>query len=161
MTNILIPADFTPASLDIAEQALREQTTGSINIILFHAFELPFSEFDMLGSDYKEPARELMNETFRQACRQLKNDYPKQLGRINVSCMNGNTNALFRNFAEANEIDLIYCPDSYTYRKIHARSLDPKNFFKKSGIPVVKQMNRTKLPLFSNPQIAAAAQSAA
>lgn len=155
MTNILVPTDFTPASLKMAELAVKEAGETTVNIILFHAFELPSSAFDLLGSDYKEPAHELVNEPFRQACRQLKNDLSRQVAKITVRCMNGNTKALFRNFAEANDVDLIFCPDSYSYARIHDRSLDPQTFFKKSGIPVLKETNRNRVPVFSNPNFAA------
>ena len=160
MTNILVPTDFTPASLKTAELAIKESGESNINIILFHAFELPSNAFDLLGSGYREPAQELVNEPFRMACRQLKNDHPKQVGKIMVRCMNGNTKALFRNFAEANDVDLIFCPDSYSYTRIHARSLDPQGFFKKSGIPVLKEAFRSKVPVFSNPKFAVAPQVA-
>ncbi len=158
MTNILVPTDFTPASLQTAELALREAGDSNINIILFHAFELPSSPFDLIRTGYREPAQELMTEAFRQACRQLKIEYPRQLGKIMVRCMNGNTKALFRNFADANDIDLIFCPESFTYSKIHERSLDPKPFFKKSGIPMLRKASRDFVPAFSNTQIVAEPQ---
>ena len=160
MTNILVPTDFTPASLKTAELAIKESGESNINIILFHAFEMPSNVFDLLGSGYKEPAQELLNEPFRQACRQLKNDYSKQVGKITVRCMNGNTKALFRNFAEANDVDIIFCPSNYSYTKIHTRSLDPQVFFKKSGLPVVKETNRSKVPVFSNQNFALTPQVA-
>ncbi|MEO5888832.1 MAG: universal stress protein [Ferruginibacter sp.] len=151
MTNILVPTDFTAASLKLAESAIKQAGERSINIVLFHAFELPFSEFDLLSPDYREPACHLVNEPFRQACKQLKNDYPKQLAKIVVRCMNGNTKALFRNFAEANDIDLIFYPDGYMYFKIHKRSLDPRPFFKKCGIPMLTETPISKTPMLSNP----------
>ncbi len=161
MTNILVPTDFTPASLKLAAQGIAAAGENNINVILFHAFELPSSAFDLLGSDYKEPAHELINEAFRQACRQLKNDFPKQIAKITVRCMNGNTNALFRNFIEANDIDLIYCSGNFIYKRIHERSVDPKNFFKKSGVPILREANKNKVPLFSNQRFITTAQPAA
>ena len=40
MNNILIPTDFTTASLRLTEQALHNTKGKQVNIILFHAFEL-------------------------------------------------------------------------------------------------------------------------
>ena len=72
--------------------------------------------------------------------------------------MNGNTKALFRNFADANDIDLIFCPESYTHTKIHQRSLNPQPFFKKSGIPLLRKASRDFVPAFSNTHIVAVPQ---
>lgn len=137
MTNILVPTDFTPASLKIAEGALRSGNYEKCNLILFHAFEIPFYPQDLVGG-YKDPSGELMTESFRQACRQLKEEYGKQVNKIMVRCMTGSTRVLFRNWAEANDIDLIYCPDTYYFKPVHERSVDPLYLFRKCGIPVVK-----------------------
>ena len=138
MTNILVPTDFTPASLRLAENALKSGDYGRCNLVLFHAFELPSSPFDLLGSSQRDPACELMTEAFRQACKQLKDDNAKQVNKIIVRSMAGNTRAVFRNFVEANDIDMIYCPEEYQFTPVHPRSIDPCYLFRKSAVPVVK-----------------------
>ena len=57
--------------------------------------------------------------------------------------------ALFKNFLDANDIDLIFCPDSYVYKKTHYRSIDPCFFFDKCGIPVIKTQERKKEPVYT------------
>lgn len=42
MTNILIPTDLSAASLQLAEKAIRALEPRNANIILFHAFDLPY-----------------------------------------------------------------------------------------------------------------------
>jgi nucleotide-binding universal stress UspA family protein len=148
MANILVPTDFTPASLKLAENALRNGSFEKCNLILFHAFALPSSPFDLLGASSSNPSGELMTEKFRQACKQLKDDYPQKVNKIVVRCMTGDTRAVFRNFAEANDIDLIYCPDEYVFKPAHARSVDPVYLFKKCGIPVVKTSTWKPEPVF-------------
>ncbi len=122
----------------MAEDALKTGSFEKCNLILFHAFDLPLSPFDILATPYRDPSCELMTEPFRQACKQLKDEYAKKVAKIVVRCLTGNTRAVFRNFAEANDIDLIYCPETYVFKPAHARSLDPVCLFKKCGIPVVK-----------------------
>ncbi|MES2647067.1 MAG: universal stress protein [Bacteroidota bacterium] len=153
MANILVPTDFTPASLKLAEEAIKKTGESCPNIILFHAFELPDSPFDLLTSSYKEPYIKLMSEPFRQACKQLKDEYPKQVNKILIRCMNGNSKALFRNFAEANDIDLIYCPDHYVFSKVHDRSVDCISYFKKAGIPLLKEAGVRTEPVFRNQRV--------
>ena len=68
--------------------------------------------------------------------------------------MNGDSKALFRNFVDANDIDLICCPDFYVFSKVHQRSLDPTSFFKKCGLPIIREVSKSKEPVFSNQSIA-------
>lgn len=138
MTNVLVPTDFTAASLKAVENALKNGNLGKCNLLLFHAFSLPVSGIDLLTRTQKDPATELMNEPFRQACKQLKDRYPARIGKILLRCMQGDTRAVFRNFAEANDVDLICCPDDFAFVPAHNRSVDPLYLFKKSGIPVLK-----------------------
>ena len=138
MTNILVPTDFTVNSLKLAAKALRNDRIGRCNLILFHAFELPESPFDLLGSRYKDPAGELMNEPFRQACKQFKENYSQKVSKVIVRTLIGDTRNVFRNFAEANDIDLIYCPEDYVFLKAHKRSVNPTSLFKNCGVPFLK-----------------------
>ena len=144
MTNVLIPTDFTASSLKMAESALRNENLEKCNIILFHAFAMPESPFDLLAATAKDPACELMNEPFRQACKQLKDQYSSRVSKIIVRCMTGDSKAVFRNFAEANDIDLIYCPENYVFKQIHHRSVNPCYLFEKCGIPVMKAQQKSK-----------------
>lgn len=148
MTNILVPTDFTPASLKLAENAVNSGNYERCNLVLFHAFDITTSPYDMLVSGYVDPSCELMNEPFRQACKQLKDDYGKKINKIIVRSMAGNTRAVFRNFVEANDIDLIYCPEDYHFRPVHPRSIDPCYLFRKAAVPVVKSAERKSGPAY-------------
>lgn len=139
MTNILIPTDFKATSLSIAENAVRTLAVEKCNIILFHVFALPSSPFDLLGNGAKDPAYDLMSESFRIACKQLKDNYAKKISKINLKCMKGDSIMLFKNFIDANDVDLIYCPDDFIFSKVHPQSVNPLPLFNKSGIPVVKE----------------------
>jgi hypothetical protein len=79
----------------------------------------------------------------------MKIDHAKQVSKIIVRCMTGNSKALFRNFAEANDVDLIYCPDDYCFKPVHARSVNPLRLFQKCGIPVIKTSSRKTAPFYA------------
>lgn len=141
MTNILIPTDFSITSVKMAEQAVNELNCTSANIILFHAFSLPSSPFDLLVRNRHKPYFDLITDSFRQACKLVREQNMQTINKIQFKCMEGSTNALFRNFVDANEIDVIFCPEYYQYKKIHALSLDPRSFFRKSGIKLVQSLD--------------------
>lgn len=144
MTNILVPTDFSPESLKLADAAIKQSGKVPCNIILFHAFDLPASPHDLLGTTKQHPQNGLVSEAFRRACQQLKKEWGKELGAISVQCMRGNSRNLFRNFIDAHDIDLVYCPEGYVFEKVHTDSLDPLYFFKKCGIPVIKTAVQSK-----------------
>jgi len=144
MNNLLIPTDFTPYSVRLAAQAVK-MLNKKTNIVFFHAFEMPFYHHDMLTGT--PPYAGLMNDNLRQACKQLKDQYPNLIGSIKFRFMRGNTNSLFRNFTDANNIDMIVCPQDYIYTKVHKDSINPVSFFKRSRIPVLQNMNRPEKTL--------------
>lgn len=139
MTNILIPTDFSAASVKLAEQALQTVNVNSANIIFFHLFELPYSEFELLDPSRKKPYATVMTDSFRQHCKQLKEQHSRAIGTVCFKFLEGNSAPLFRNFADANEIDMIYCPEHYSFVPVHKLSADPRPVFKKSGIPVIRE----------------------
>lgn len=151
MTNILIPTDFSPASLQLAEQAIEALDIRSANFVLFHAFEMPSSEFDLLAPGRPRPYADVLNDNFRQACKQLKEQYPKAVQKICFKCMEGNNSRIFRNFVDANEIDIIICPDEYIYKAINKLSVDPRPLFRKSGIKVIRTLIQEKKEIMFEP----------
>lgn len=154
MTNILVPTDFQPASLKLAEAAIKSGEYGKCAIVLFHAFALPSSPFDLLGSRTSNPASECVTEEFRQACKSLKDAYPKEISKVVIRCMQGDTRAVFRNFLEANDIDLVYCPDEAILSLPHSRSLNPIPFFAKCGVPLIKAGRKKPVTVLNQPAFA-------
>jgi len=156
MTNILIPTDFTATSLQLAVQAIQALDAKNANIILFHAFEMPDSEFELLAPHRPKPYTGQFTDVFRQECKQLKDQYPKAIQKICFKWMEGSGAGLFRNFIDANEIDVIYCPDHYQYKPIHKLSVDPRPLFKKSGIRVLREVITQKETVVNTSLIAPA-----
>lgn len=142
MKHILIPTDFSIQSLQLAEQAVSSLPATKLNITLFHAFQLPYSEFELLLRDRKKPYTDLLTDNFRQACKQLKDKHSKKIQKISFNFLEGSTAALFRHFADANEIDLIFLPQHYHFKPVHKLSVDPVPLFKKSGVKIINELVR-------------------
>lgn len=142
MINILIPTDFTSHTLQLADQAVNSLEVKNVNIILFHAFAQPSSEFDLLNPSRKKPYSDVVSEDMRQACKQFKEKYSKEVNKICFKFMEGETLPLFRNFIDANEIDFIFCPDTYHFTAINKSSINPIPLFKKCGVKLITKINR-------------------
>ena len=138
MKNVLIPVDLAPASADLAGRVARA-IDDRVNIYLFHAFDIPDSLVAAMqrmggGGHYG-----LITEELRLKCRKVK----KQNGNIdNISfgIMYGSTDAAFRNYAEANRIDLIVVPEGYRFIPLVRDSVDPLRMFRRSGIPLLTDL---------------------
>lgn len=153
MRNVLIPTDFTMESLQLATKALDALDQQPTNIILFHAFDINCQSPELLGSSRRLPYAELLTDEFRNGCRRLKTTYGRFLKEVNIRHMYGSTVSVFRNFVEANDIDLIICPNDYVFSKVSSGSINPEKLFRKSGVPVVHPVIRktTFIPPTSEP----------
>ena len=149
--NILIPTDFTVASIKLAERSIK--VIGEpVNITLFHAFQLPYHYQDLFRSP--APYSSLVTDSLRQACKQLKEDNSRLVGSINFGFMRGDTQPVFRNFIDANNIQLIVFPKDYVYTKVHRDSVDPSSFFRKCKLPLLQDLRAEKVPVVTEKEVA-------
>lgn len=142
MRNVLIPTDFTLQSLQLAQKALDALDHQPTNIILFHAFDINMQSPELLGSSRRLPYAEVLTDEFRNGCRRLKTTYSKFLKEVNIRHMYGSTVPVFRNFVDANDIDLIICPNDFVFSKVTESSVNPDKMFRKSGVPVLHPVTR-------------------
>ena len=135
MNHILIPTDFSFTSVNFAAQAAR-QIGGKCNVYLFHALDVPDSLIEVMHRTGLRSDSRLITEEHRIRCKKLKSEYP-EIANIYMRIMYGSTLAAFRSFTEANSIDIIFLPESYKFRAVVRDSVDPTDWFRKAGIPVV------------------------
>ena len=138
MRNVLVPTDFSPSTFDLVEKAVHTMGEQSLNITLFHAFQIPFFVSDLIRMQ-RQPYHELLTDGFRNACKQIKQQYPKQVNSIVFRHLYGNTAAVFRHFVDAHDIDLIVYPELYEFAPVHKDSVNPDRMFKKSRVPLLRQ----------------------
>ena len=144
MRNVLIPTDFTVASIEMVDKTAQSLEGESLNIILFQAFEKTIFVSDLHDLRGKLPYAELVTEPFRNACKRVKLQHPKTIRSIVIRHLYGNTAAVFRNFVDANDIDLIVMPESFVYRAVHTGSVNPLPLFQKGGVPLLKAFKPRK-----------------
>ncbi len=142
MVNILVPTDFSQASFRLAEQAVKS-LNKEVNIILFHIYEMPSGISDLIRPE--PPYAQMLNDAFRQNCKYLKYKYPDLINKICFKYLTGNTQSVFNNFTDANDIDMIICPDEYVFVKTNKTSIDPVPFFKKSKIALLKDLSKNNV----------------
>lgn len=141
MKRILVPTDFTLHSIDIAALAAKALGT-KVDIYLFHAFEMPGSLTEAIRYGHGT----LMTEELRLKCKKIKNQN-SNISNISFRPMYGTTDAAFRNYAEANQVDLIVLPQEYKYTPVNSQSVNPLRMFRKSRIDILSDLTpATKMP---------------
>jgi len=158
MRNVLVPTDFSSASFDLVEKAIQTMGEQVLNITLFHAFQMPFFVSDLIRNQH-QPYHDLLTDAFRNSCKQIKQQYPKQVQSIVFRHLYGNTPAVFRHFVDANDIDLIVYPDQYEFIQVHRDSVNPDRMFKKSKVPLLRQF-KSKRRIITIPEIRAVEEEA-
>ena len=144
--TILIPTDFQVASLNTLKLALKHQNNQEVRVVLMYCEYLSDSITELLFFSPKETIKSLIKPEFEEAVAILKNRFAKTLVQLSVEMFHGQTTNAFQNFAQANEIDEIYIPKSYTLKKSD-KSFDPLPYFKKSKLPIYEMEwdNNTKV----------------
>lgn len=132
--TILIPIDFTIASLYTLRQALEHYETTQVKIVLMYADRLNDSITDLLfDSSYKKILTYTSPE-FQEALYILKNRFETLVQSIRIEMFHGNNVNAFKNFIGGNHINMIYIPKGYDL-KLKSKGFDPIPLIKKSRMP--------------------------
>jgi hypothetical protein len=150
MKRILVPTDFTLHSIDLAALAAKA-IDSKVDIYLFHAFEMPGSLTETIRYGYGT----LMSENLRIKCKKIKTQN-SNISNISFRPMYGTTDAAFRNYAEANQVDLIVLPQGYKYNSVNSRSVNPVRMFRRSGIGILSDLSPASKQQAPEPQQATA-----
>jgi hypothetical protein len=137
MKTILIPTDFTIESLNTVKGVFKKNDNGEqVNLILLHAVFLSDSITDRLFYSKEKHLLTLQSEKFREACQVLLNTYASRVNSFRIELFSGFTKQAFANFLEANEVNELVIPGTYTLKLASPRSFDPIPYFKKCSLPI-------------------------
>ncbi len=137
MKNVLIPTDFTLNSLDYVAIAAKS-VPFKCSIFLFHAFDMPQSLMDAIHKSGLKSHHKLVTEELRLKCKKIKSEN-SNIVDICFKTMYGTTVNAFRNYAEANDIDLIFLPADFEFKAIVRDSVDPTHMFEKAGLSIIRE----------------------
>lgn len=157
-TNILIPTDFSVASLN-AVNVLLEKADQRFNIVLVHFLQLSDSISELLMLNRRSREYQYITPEFEEKLNVLRQNYPGQITSIGTEFFYGNTVAVLKNYLEAKEIDMIVILKGHSYAKLTKNSIDPSLLIQRSGCKtitteaVIRPMYAA-LPEFQEPELA-------
>lgn len=137
--TILIPTDFSAASLNLVAHVIANAGDHQLDIVLTHCLFLPDSEdIDMRFFSKKELIQSLRNSEFTKACRSMRAQIANGEVLIRTDLFTGLNQAAFNNFIEGNQIDEAVIPKSYQPFLSQKRSFDPTPFIRNSRLKITE-----------------------
>jgi hypothetical protein len=136
--TILIPTDFSPASLDVAEHVIAAAGEESLDIVLTHCTLLPDSISELLFFSKEELIRSLRPPEFNKASRAMLNRHANKNVAIVTDLFTGWNQSAFNLFLEGNRIEEAVIPNPYKPELNLERSFDPIPFIRKSALKITE-----------------------
>ena len=136
-TNILIPTDFSLASLNTIMGLVKKHPEERFNITLVHFFKLSDSEAELLMLARRNREYTHISQEFEDQLNDIRKNFPHQVARVHAEFFYGNTVAIFKNYLEARDIKTIVCLDCYNYKQLTKNSIDPQLLVKRSGCKLI------------------------
>ncbi|RFZ85948.1 hypothetical protein DYU05_10290 [Mucilaginibacter terrenus] len=137
MKTILIPTDYQPDALKCIQGITNQVRGEGINLVFVHMFKLSDSENDLLMLSRRSREYERVSDEFYKQLRDIRAQNP-QIYNVKLEFLYGSTLGMFRNFLDANEVDMILESESCSFGAIHKSSINPDVLVQKSGLPVLK-----------------------
>jgi hypothetical protein len=137
--TILIPTDFTIASLKLLKLALATNLSSDIRykIVLTMGHYLSSSISDLLFFSPSKIIKEKNEAKFEEALEIIKNRFESSIEAIHFKIFTGLNQNSFNHFLEANKIDIAYTTKSYKYQ-YNKNGFDVSPYFLKSKIELIE-----------------------
>jgi hypothetical protein len=78
-----------------------------------------------------------ISEQFHNTCTLLKQLHSSNINHLRIEFFYGSTVAVFKNFVEVNDVDVIVMLDNYKYNLLNENSIDPTQLVRRSGHTVI------------------------
>lgn len=108
--TILIPIDFTIASLNLLKEALNDNQNAKRSYLLAFEMNLGDSITDLLFLSKPKLIESCTNETFNEGLEILRNRYSESIESLRIEPFYGFTKAAFKNFIDANQVAEAFVP---------------------------------------------------
>ncbi|MEO7212338.1 hypothetical protein [Mucilaginibacter sp.] len=136
-TNILIPTDFSLASLKAIPALIQQQPGQKFKITLVNFLGLSDSISELLMLSRRSREYEHVTQEFLNECTRLSREYSGQIEHLTTEFFYGNTVAVFKNYLEAREIDQVARLKDHTYAKLTPLSYEPGTLLERSKCKVI------------------------
>ena len=132
MRNILIPTDFTIASLQLIEYALLNFPNTKLNIVLIAGFRLPDTRWAVFHFSESKQIRMQLSEEFIEAKHLIIREHKEAIENITFQLFSGVNSFAFQNFLEQLHLDYAVIPKGNTLYYPNRKWFDTTRLIKKN-----------------------------
>lgn len=133
--KVLIPTDFSIASLNLVKEAVEQSASDKLDIILVYGVHLSTSIHELLFFSKNKVVTELQSTEFTDACSLLKNKYHSKIRSINAELLISNNRNYVEQFLKHEKIDQIFIPTHYKLKVDSRKYFDPTPLLSKVTSP--------------------------
>lgn len=138
MKHVLIPTDFTIASLQTVHAAMVQFPNEPIRISLLHLLEMPTGIGDLLMRAVRKDPNHLITADFQKACEIIKNKYGNKIAQMDILFRYGNTKNYVQNLLEGLSVDAIVLDPEFKWSLPHNSSVPMTPLLRKSGYHIIE-----------------------
>lgn len=146
MKTLLIPTDFNLEAANCVPQLIHRFHPQKLNILMVHMVGVTDAMGELLMLSRRSAENRFISDEFYRTCHNLRKNYADSLHDIRIEFFYGNTMAAFKNYLDANCVDIIVNLENLDYELLTEKSLDPTSFINRCGVTVLSV--DTEMPLF-------------
>ncbi|MCK0161302.1 universal stress protein [Allomuricauda sp. F6463D] len=132
MKKILIPTDFSVASLRLVEYAILNNPNTPLNIVLVAGYRLPDTRWALTHFNKSEEVNKQLTDSFVIAKRSLRLEHKKSIQAMSFELFTGNNSCAFQNFLEQSGADDAIIPKAKSLYCKNRKWFDTTRFLKKN-----------------------------
>lgn len=136
MKHIIIPTDFTVASLQPVHTVVKHYQPEEIKISLLHLLESPSGFQDIFTKWANTDLKNNISKEFTTACEILQSKYSSTLLSVDIMIKHGSSSAYLQNLLEGYNADAIWITESLAFHRPCKQSVDLYRLLKKVRFPV-------------------------
>jgi hypothetical protein len=138
MKHVIIPTDFSIASLQTVHDVMRYFDGRRVKITLLHLVYLPDS---IPHLPFRRHTRQSANDIpteFKQACEIIANKYDGDLVALRPVIQCGETRAYMENLFDGLKADMVFIPSEHAWLSPFPDSVDAMALCRKCSFPIVE-----------------------
>ncbi|MGB5819661.1 MAG: hypothetical protein WBG90_09265 [Saonia sp.] len=132
MKRVLVPTDFTIASLQLIEYAILNFPKTKLDIILVSGFRMPDTRWGITHFSARREINKLTTESYAKAKRRLFREHSDVIEKVRIELFTGCNSFAFENFLRQLQVNDAIVPKGKFLQFKNSRCFDPTRLIKKS-----------------------------
>ena len=145
--KVIIPTDFTVASLNFVIEFLQKNTDKKNQIVFVHGYQTPESISELLFFSKTKVLKNLETPAFNDALLIIKNRFASSLDTVSFDLLTSNNKNYLNSYLQNQKADVVLQIQNYKPAFKHKNSFDLTNLYKLNTQNIYSIQNKIQFPL--------------